>query len=218
MNENLRPSTLGEILDRTAQLYRRNFWLFAGVAALPMGTMVTDLAFWAACLSSLFLEWPGATGPGTAMGAALVVIFLVAIPLYLAAYVYSSAGLTEAAVECASRREADDSRHAQKRAAALLALLWYLVLQGIFRADSGLTAGGMIAPPFISRRGPVGAWPRAGIGFVVVVVGAAAIVVIVWLALSYSMGMAACVVERKTAWESLKRSWKLSRGHAAGFS
>ena len=34
--ETLRPSTLGEILDRTALLYRRNFLLFAGVAALPI--------------------------------------------------------------------------------------------------------------------------------------------------------------------------------------
>ena len=43
-------------------------------------------------------------------------------------------------------------------------------------------------------------------------VGAAAIVVVVWLLLSYSMGMAVCVVEKKTAWESLKRSMQLSKG------
>ena len=36
MTETLRPSTLGEILDRTAQLYRSNFWLFAGTAAMPL--------------------------------------------------------------------------------------------------------------------------------------------------------------------------------------
>ncbi len=33
METNLRPLTLGEILDRTAQLYRTNFLLFAGIAA-----------------------------------------------------------------------------------------------------------------------------------------------------------------------------------------
>ena len=36
MDNQLRPLNLGEILDRTAQLYRRNFWLYVGTAALPL--------------------------------------------------------------------------------------------------------------------------------------------------------------------------------------
>lgn len=31
----LRPMTLGEVLDRTFKLYRSNFWLFAGIIAVP---------------------------------------------------------------------------------------------------------------------------------------------------------------------------------------
>jgi len=31
----LRPLTLGELLDRTFRLYRNNFWLFAGIMAIP---------------------------------------------------------------------------------------------------------------------------------------------------------------------------------------
>jgi hypothetical protein len=31
----LRPMTLGEVLDRTFKLYRSNFWVFAGIVALP---------------------------------------------------------------------------------------------------------------------------------------------------------------------------------------
>jgi len=37
MENNLRPLTLGEILDRTAQLYRTNFLLFAGIFAVYAG-------------------------------------------------------------------------------------------------------------------------------------------------------------------------------------
>ena len=61
MSETLRPSTLGEILDRTAQLYRRNFWLFAGVAALPIAIIiaVSALAF------AMILAVPGLTVRGT---------------------------------------------------------------------------------------------------------------------------------------------------------
>jgi hypothetical protein len=37
MESNLRPRTLGEILDRTAELYRSNFLLFAGIFAVYAG-------------------------------------------------------------------------------------------------------------------------------------------------------------------------------------
>ena len=40
METNLRPMSLGEILDRTAQLYRSNFVLFAGIAAVYAGAML----------------------------------------------------------------------------------------------------------------------------------------------------------------------------------
>ena len=44
MESNLRPLTLGEILDRTAQLYRTNFLLFAGISAVYAGVgMVLNL-------------------------------------------------------------------------------------------------------------------------------------------------------------------------------
>jgi hypothetical protein len=32
----LRPMTLGEVLDRTFTLYKQNFWLFAGIMCVPM--------------------------------------------------------------------------------------------------------------------------------------------------------------------------------------
>jgi hypothetical protein len=40
METNLRPLSLGEILDRTAQLYRNNFVLFAGIASLYAGIVL----------------------------------------------------------------------------------------------------------------------------------------------------------------------------------
>ncbi|HUH61960.1 MAG TPA: hypothetical protein VLZ50_03135 [Terracidiphilus sp.] len=40
METTLRPLTLGEILDRTAQLYRTNFLLFAGIAAVYAGVLL----------------------------------------------------------------------------------------------------------------------------------------------------------------------------------
>ncbi len=40
METSLRPMTLGEILDRTAQLYRTHFLLFAGIAAVYAGVLL----------------------------------------------------------------------------------------------------------------------------------------------------------------------------------
>jgi hypothetical protein len=40
MQTDLRPMSLGEILDRTAQLYRNNFLLFAGIAAIYSGVLL----------------------------------------------------------------------------------------------------------------------------------------------------------------------------------
>jgi hypothetical protein len=40
METSLRPMTLGEILDRTAQLYRTNFLLFSGIAAVYAGVLL----------------------------------------------------------------------------------------------------------------------------------------------------------------------------------
>ena len=40
METYLRPLTLGEILDRTAQLYRSNFLLFAGISAVYAGVLL----------------------------------------------------------------------------------------------------------------------------------------------------------------------------------
>ena len=54
MSETFRPSTLGEILDRTAQIYRRSFLLFVGVAALPIGVIVGVTALAAAIWKAFF--------------------------------------------------------------------------------------------------------------------------------------------------------------------
>jgi hypothetical protein len=215
MNETLRPSTLGEILDRTAQLYRRNFWVFAGVGALPIGVMVAigvpAAAIWAVFFSSLTIGRYELNG---ILALVFFVIFLVAIPVYIAAYVFSVAGLTQAAAS-AYRGEKPAIRAALKSVVpGFWGYLWFLVLQGIFVALIPMTIAVAVAVPlfYLASRSGEGVAAGAAAGFVVFLVIAAAVGAIVWLALSYAMGLAVCVVEQKSAWESLQRSWKLSQG------
>jgi hypothetical protein len=221
MTEALRPSTLGEILDRTVQLYRRNFWLFAGTAALPM-VIIFVLAL--AVIPAGIFAIPGIAGSaGSAagnvdvttmiQGFAFIIAFLIVMPIYLALYVLAIAGITQATVS-ANRGEKLTIRAALKSARPRFwTYLWYLFLQGIMAAlVPAIIAGVIIGPLFylITQSGGIGA--RVALGFVIFLVGAAALGVIIWLSLSYTMGMAVCVVEKRTAWESLTRSYDLSKG------
>jgi hypothetical protein len=84
----LRPLSLGEILDRTFSLYRRNFLLFVGITAIPQ---ILVLGF---KLISLFITGPAkgprAVNPGLAVfGFAGIVIGAV---VYFIAYLYTQGG------------------------------------------------------------------------------------------------------------------------------
>ncbi|MGB0050728.1 MAG: hypothetical protein WBQ02_00715, partial [Terracidiphilus sp.] len=205
MTEALRPSTLGEILDRTAQLYRRNFWLFAGTAALPM-VIIFVLAL--AVIPAGILAIPGIAGSansagGTAsvatiiQGFAFIIAVLIVMPIYLALYVLAIAGITQATVS-ANRGEKLTIRAALKSVRPRFwTYLWYLILQGIMAAMVPMIIAGVIIGPLlylISQSGGIGA--RVALGFVIFLVAVAAFGVIVWLSLSYAMGMAVCVVEK----------------------
>ncbi len=214
MNETLRPSTLGEILDRMFQLYRNNFWRFVGIGAIPLVA-----AFLLAIPALAIFAIPGiAVGIGdpAAMirGVAFALAFIVFLPLYLVSYALSIAGITEAAVS-AQRGEKMTIRAAVKSAwPRLWTYSWLLLLQMIVAGLAPLCAAVVVIGPLVYLISRSGAGLGAGfaLGFLVFVVGAATIGVIAWLALSFAMSMAACVVEKKTAWQSLQRSWRLSQG------
>ena len=57
MSGDLRPLSLGELLDRCFFLYRKNFLLFAGIVALPHLVL---LAFqWTGVAVQAGMDWSG---------------------------------------------------------------------------------------------------------------------------------------------------------------
>lgn len=99
-NLDLRPLSLGEILDRTFSIYRRNFLLFLGIAALPqvllLGFRLAEVAL---------LRFPAMSGTGRAPAeqfqssgaqAGLLAFgffgLLIGIVLYLVVYLFSQGG------------------------------------------------------------------------------------------------------------------------------
>ena len=214
MSETLRPSTLGEILDRTAQLYRRNFWLFVGVAALPVGAIVA-LGALAATIWTVFFRT--ITVDNFAMTGTLAILFvgivLVGIPIYIAAMVFSYAGLTQAAAS-AHRGEAITIRGALGLVKPQFwRYLWFIIVQGFIVGVLPASAAALAIGILIALAAAAGGGAASvALGFVAVLIGIGAVVIIIWLLLSYSLGLPACVIESKPAWESMQRSWKLSSG------
>jgi hypothetical protein len=214
MSETFRPSTLGEILDRTAQLYRRNFWLFAGVAALPIGTIFGFTAIGGVLFGAAAVAFRASSLANPAAIALVILVVLIAAPVYITAAVFSSAGLTEAAAST-SRGEKITIRGAFKKVTPRFwRYLWFIILEGIVvglipAAIAGAAIGVLVFAGTLAGAGTAGS---VAMGFLAVMVVIAAVVVIILLVLGYSISLPVCVLEKKSAWDSLKRGWSLSKG------
>jgi hypothetical protein len=171
--ETLRPATLGEILDRTAQLYRRNFLLFAGVAALPVGTILAISVIVGALFGAgaVAFHTTGLSNPFIVVIA--IVAALVAVPVYMAAAVFSYAGLTLAAAS-AHRGEAFTIRTALAAAKPRFwRYLGFLSLQGIMIALIPGVIAGVVIGLLIYLIPGAGAAGGMALGFLAFLVGGA---------------------------------------------
>jgi hypothetical protein len=78
----LRPMSLGEVLDRTFKIYRNHFWLFAGISALPSGVMliihVANSAWTTSHASRVRVpgQFPGVTPTALFTGALVAMVFM----------------------------------------------------------------------------------------------------------------------------------------------
>ena len=208
MNEKLRPMTLGEILDRTAQLYRHNFLPFVGVAALPiLATLAVFVPFGI---------WIGYTGVAASKGtptdqtgfiAMMFLAFLVAFPVVVGASVLEQAALTLAAVTAHMGAKFKVREVIKSVWPRFWRYVWLLVLQGLLVAGAPMAIAGIIAI-MLSAAG----WNSATTGVLVFLIFAAAVVYAIWAYLRYSLAMPVCVVEDRTGSQSIDRASTLSKG------
>jgi hypothetical protein len=97
----LRPMSLGEVLDRTFNLYKNHFWLFAGITALPFSLLlIAQIAV--AAMSSVTARTPvaqtppfspGAVGGMVGGGALVLILYFVMIGTAHAATVFAVSDL-----------------------------------------------------------------------------------------------------------------------------
>lgn len=218
----LRPLSTGEILDRTLALYRRHFWLFVGIGAVPgvMLTLSSGLRF--LFLNSFMTRLGGPVGahppamtPHELSSMLLMqVLFLPAILLFLLAYGVSQAA-TVRAVEGTSRGMVMTAVEAY-RAVKPHWLRWCgIVLRQLWSAVWPFTVGilflgmGAAASALAGTKNPVLYGVLALLAFVLMLVG------LVFGVLNYirvALAQAAGVVEDLGVNAALRRSRMLVAG------
>jgi len=220
MNEPLHPSTLSEILDRTAQLYRARFLLFLGISIIPMGVVLALV-----CGIALVVAWwnaAGARSVSSGAGFLLVAIFciaaaLVALPIFLATKALATAAMNHAASRI-HMGETTTIRNAYKSVWRRgWRYLWLCFLQVLIVWVAPIAVwialillyAGMAA---LGRRAGMGQSSALLFDVFAFLVLAALAGYGIWMLLRLSLAFPACVVEQITAWAALKRSSVLSKG------
>lgn len=206
MPETLRPLSLGEVLDRTAQLYRRNFLLFTGVAAVPAAVMVGAMIARTVLSHAVKLH---ARGTSTELAIATLIEFL----LLLAAVSYSHPVLTCAAVHAHFGRAVNLRETALSVLPRYRRFLGLTTLQALFVLGVPAFAALLVLIPFaIVIALFKSALAPEQIGWIAILVLLAILIGALWLVARVALAVAVCWVEDKTAWASLKRAAALSKG------
>lgn len=126
----LRPLSLGEILDRTFSLYRNNFLLFVGIAAIP------QLLVLALHLATTILPFVAQNSPVRALTsgnavAFLVVTALVGVVVYIVAYLFAQGGTVFAVSELYLGRKTSIMGSMKLMRGHVLVLLGVVILSSI---------------------------------------------------------------------------------------
>jgi hypothetical protein len=217
MNEQLRPSNLGEILDRTLQMYRARFLVFFGIASIPAGVVLV-------CAAGVFLffAWLGSAGLDKTVenmvgGVFLLASALVLMPVCVAATGLGSGALTQAAATIylgGATTIRDAWRSAWKRG---WRYLWLFVLEALLLAVAPFIAWMIV---FVALAVFAAAMKQFGgstdmntvLGLLVLLLLAIVAAYAVWMLLRICLSFPACVVEDMSAWASVKRAGSLSKG------
>jgi hypothetical protein len=224
MTTQLRPMSLGEILDRTAELYRNHFLLFAGIAAIFSGAMLLMQMLHLGGLTLLGypnvpprLEWAFASaGVPEALAIILLAGLSIAANNRAVAWVYLN--------ETATIRQAVRSIFPRLRrylwlmtitcfrAWTPLAVLYVAFFAAIL---SYLPRGWMTNPGVLQNSQLHNPSSLLAFGLAMLILSPlflGAVVYGTFMSLRYSLAVPACVVEELPATEAIKRSIELSKG------
>jgi hypothetical protein len=220
METNLRPMSLGEILDRTAQLYRSNFLVFAGIASVYAGLLLVlnlgQIGLGAA-MQSLHMA---KQLPWVSLGFVIIIV-----PLMLVSAGASIAANNRAVSWVYLGQPASIAGAYRSILPRLGRYLWLMtivafiiytpfVLIAIAYALFVFIYGkshGLLAPGGMNNH-PDALVMFLGVTFVFFLLTLGWFVYAVLMGLRYSLAIPACVVEDLKARQAIRRSIELSKG------
>jgi len=211
MDTTLRPMSISQLLDRTFHLYRNNFLLFAGIAALPPAMLVV------AQLAVLILQQ---TMSGLSETATLVVGCSAALSalVFLLVYMLGTALATGATVHAVSCVHLGNPVTIVESYRAVRPLTWRIL--GVSLLISLMVGAALMVVYFVviipvfmgaalmKSSGPAGMIVGCAIAVPLLIVG---IGLAAFLNCRYSLAVPACVLEKLGVMACLQRSVFLSK-------
>jgi uncharacterized membrane protein len=223
MTTQLRPLGLGEILDRTAELYRNNFLLFAGIAAIFAGaTLCAEML--QLCIQAMLgyphidprMQWAVV---GLTVASVLVVLLVAGLSIAAitraVAWIYLGEPTTiraaTASIVPRMRRYLWVMTIAGFRAWGPLAVIYAAFIGVIF----AYFPKGFLVNPAIAHGTPQSQTALIAMGLSFLILGPLFLLTVTYgivMSLRYSLAVPACVVEELPARQAIKRSIELSKG------
>lgn len=203
----LRPLSIGELFDRAFVLYRRHFWLFVGITAVPgvfalAGTLI-NTGIQNPALQGI--EPESAEFEAAMMGMMWAIGgLLIILAIYFVVYMVALGATTFAVSEVYLGRQASIAQVYGRMKGRTGALLWLLCIVGV--RLFGLWFLALFLFGMASAIHPI---IGALVGFGVV--GVAGLLT-VFMMLRWGVSVPALVLEELSARQSIKRSIELTRG------
>ncbi len=209
----LRPMSTGEILDRTFNLYRNNFLLFAGIATLPP-TFLLAINVIQAAMGATRGSHSRSAGLGVGLVAAGGVGILIGYIAYLVGLAVAQAATVFAvsAVHLGRTTTIGESYHRVKGRYGRVVNVIVSVGIRAFGPALILVIALVVASTLVpgGSRGGGAAGALMGIGFVIGILAAGVLAIVLYV--RYSLAVQACVLEEIKAKDAIKRSVVLSQG------
>ena len=217
MDTTLRPMSLGEILDRTAQLYRTHFVLFAGIAAVYAGVLLVLNLLQIGLGELLKAVQMASQGIWVSLG---FLVLILPVTVFAAGVAVAA---NNRAVAWVNLGQPATIRGAYK---SILPRMWtyvwlvFLVLVIIY-SPVVLIYGGMaffmwkvgaFKPGQAQHPDPQAAMLLVGVGVLFLFLVFIWLIYAILMGLRYSLAVPACVVESLNARKAMRRSIELSKG------
>jgi hypothetical protein len=211
MTEPLRPMSTGQLLDHAFALYRKNFLLFIGIAAVgPAAYLIFQMLTVGANVGFPFAGRQATAAAGASLGLSLLIGYVV----MLAGMALSHAATVKAVAAVHLGREisvAGAYKALRGRIWSLFGTFGLIVLiVGAAVLVIGVTAGLVLAGALVGRAPSTAG--AVGRGIAVIVIAILVFAVIIAIYVRYALAIQACMVEGLGPRASLKRSVFLSQG------